>query len=57
MAGSRGRILRMRRPIRVYAETSVFGGVFDEEFSKASAEFLEQVRSRRFQLVLSAAVE
>ena len=30
-------------PIRVYADTSVFGGVFDEEFQVASRTFFEQV--------------
>ena len=24
------------KPVRVYADTSVFGGVFDEEFQEAS---------------------
>ena len=44
-------------PIRVYADTSVFGGVFDEEFQVASRTFFEQVRSGRFQLVTSAIVQ
>jgi len=43
-------------PIRVYADTSVFGGVFDDEFSKPSRTFFEQVRQGRFQLVVSALV-
>jgi predicted nucleic acid-binding protein len=46
----------MRIP-RVYADTSVFGGVFDEEFEQASRAFFEQVRRGRFQLVTSALVE
>ena len=25
-----------KRPIKVYADTSVYGGVFDEEFTEAS---------------------
>jgi predicted nucleic acid-binding protein len=45
------------RPLRVYADASVFGGVFDQVFSEASLAFLDQVRSGRFQLMLSAAVE
>jgi len=44
-------------PIRVYADTSVFGGVFDEEFQAASRAFFDQVRSGRFQLVTSAIVQ
>ncbi len=41
----------------VYADTSVFGGAFDLEFSKASLLFLEQVKSGRFHLILSPIVE
>ncbi len=44
-------------PIRVYGDTSVFGGVFDEEFSSASKRFFEQVQSGRFDLVTSAIVQ
>jgi predicted nucleic acid-binding protein len=45
------------RPIRVYADTSVYGGVFDDEFAKASKEFFDQVREGRFALVLSTLVD
>jgi len=41
------------KPIKVYADTSVYGGVYDEEFAGASLAFLAQVRSGRFQLVVS----
>ena len=44
-------------PIRVYADTSVFGGVFDEEFQTASRIFFDQVRSGRFRLMTSAIVQ
>jgi predicted nucleic acid-binding protein len=43
-------------PIRVYADTSVFGGAFDEEFEKASKAFFDQVESGRFELVISETV-
>ncbi|MCK4342350.1 MAG: type II toxin-antitoxin system VapC family toxin [Phycisphaerae bacterium] len=43
--------------MRVYADTSVFGGVFDEEFQEASTRFFEQVRLGRFELVSSAIVQ
>ncbi len=46
----------MRR-LRVYADTSVFGGCFDEEFAEASRTFFDQVRSARFILVTSPIVE
>ena len=43
-------------PIRVYADTSVFGGPFDVEFALPSRAFFEQVRAGRFRLVSSALV-
>jgi predicted nucleic acid-binding protein len=43
--------------IRVYADTSVFGGVFDEEFKAPSRAFFNQVRNGRFHLVTSALVQ
>ncbi len=46
----------MSEPIRVYADTSVFGGPFDPEFSEASIAFFEQIRLSRFCLVVSAVV-
>ncbi|MCX6998823.1 MAG: hypothetical protein NT106_00765 [Candidatus Sumerlaeota bacterium] len=42
---------------RVYADTSVFGGAFDEDFSDASRLFLKQVKSGRFHLILSPIIE
>lgn len=44
------------QPIRIYADTSVFGGVFDPEFSNASRKFFENVRSGIFRLVSSELV-
>ncbi len=46
-----------REPIRIYADTSVFGGAFDEEFSKPSQQFFRQVLEGRFRLVLSPLVQ
>ncbi|CAK0775482.1 hypothetical protein CCP4SC76_6040006 [Gammaproteobacteria bacterium] len=43
--------------MKVYADTSVFGGVFDEEFARDSRQFFEEILSRRFDLVVSALVE
>ena len=40
-----------RKSISVYADTSVFGGVFDDEFKVPSKAFIEVVRSGRFILV------
>jgi hypothetical protein len=42
---------------RVYADTSVFGGVFDAEFAIPSRTFFDQVNSGRCMLVTSALVQ
>jgi len=48
----------MAKPVlRVYADTSVFGGAFDEEFREASRTFFRQVGEKRFGLVTSAVVQ
>lgn len=39
--------------MRVYADTSVFGGCFDEEFAEESRGFFNDVRRGRFVLVVS----
>ncbi|RJP33662.1 MAG: PIN domain-containing protein [Candidatus Omnitrophota bacterium] len=46
-----------QRAIRVYVETSVFGGVFDDEFSQASRTFFDLIRMGKFHLLISALVE
>lgn len=38
---------------KVYADTSVSGGVFDEEFEKPSRRFFDLVRLGRFSLMVS----
>ncbi len=45
--------MRKRDIVRVYADTSVFGGVYDEQFDTASIIFFEQVRQGRRRLVIS----
>lgn len=45
-----------QRNISVYADTSVFGGVFDEEFSEPSKAFVDAVRAGSFGLVTSELV-
>ena len=45
-----------QRAISVYADTSVFGGVFDDEFSEASRTFVDAVVAGRFTLVTSELV-
>ncbi|HMW32533.1 MAG TPA: type II toxin-antitoxin system VapC family toxin [bacterium] len=41
---------------RVYVDTSVFGGMFDPEFERASKTFFEQIKEQRFSLVISPTV-
>ncbi len=45
-----------RKQIRIYADTSVFGGVFDEEFQEPSKAFFDAIREERFILVTSELV-
>jgi hypothetical protein len=40
--------------IKTYVDTSVFGGVFDDEFDVASQRFFKQVKQEEFILVTSA---
>ena len=42
--------------IRIYADTSVFGGVFDEEFKVPSKAFFDAIREAKFILVTSQLV-
>jgi hypothetical protein len=44
-------------PIRVYADTSVYGGECDEQFARASQAFFAQVRGGRFLLIVSPVLE
>jgi hypothetical protein len=46
----------VKQPIRIYVDTSVFGGVFDKEFAEASKVFLHQANLGYYQLVTSVAV-
>ena len=47
----------MNKPLRVYADTSVYGGVFEEEFEAPSRIFFGQVRAGLFHLVTSPLLE
>jgi len=42
--------------VRVYADTSVFGGVCDREFERASKAFFALVRRGVYRLVMSTPV-
>lgn len=43
----------MKTTYRVYVDTSVWGGVFDNEFSKITRRFFNEVREGRYSLILS----
>ena len=43
--------------MKIYADTSIFGGVFDQEFSTPSERFFQEVSAGKFTLVTSALVE
>ena len=45
-----------KRPMRVYADTSVFGGAFDAEFERASLELFDQARRGVCRVVVSSLV-
>lgn len=48
--------METRRSISVYADTSVFGGVFDDEFAAPSKTFVDAVMTGRFTLLTSELV-
>ena len=39
------------KPLRVYADTSVFGGCFDAEFAAESERFFDLVRAGRVKIL------
>ena len=43
----------MKKKLRIYLDTSVFGGCFDEIFSEPSKKLLAELRSGKFCLVIS----
>jgi len=43
----------VKKPLRVYADTSVFGGCFDEKFQIERVRFFEEVRQGLFVVVVS----
>jgi predicted nucleic acid-binding protein len=49
--------MQERKERRTYVDTSVFGGVFDDEFDIASQRFFNQVKRKEFILITSAVVQ
>jgi predicted nucleic acid-binding protein len=56
MAARRQRAGAPGRPLRVYVDTSVFGGVHDDEFRAPSERFFAAVRGGAFTLLMSEAL-
>jgi predicted nucleic acid-binding protein len=46
-------VTRRRKPLRIYADTSVFGGVGDDEFAAPSRAFFARVRQGQVILLVS----
>jgi predicted nucleic acid-binding protein len=46
----------MKKPIRIYTDTSVFGGVFDTEFALHSEAFFQRMHRAEFEVVISPLV-
>jgi predicted nucleic acid-binding protein len=44
----------MTKKLRIYVDTSVFGGCFDDEFAEASLALFEEIKAGKFVLVLSS---
>ncbi|MFQ5671894.1 MAG: hypothetical protein ACE5G9_02285 [Nitrospinales bacterium] len=44
------------KQLRIYADTSVFGGCFDDKFSEESKAFFEDIKKGKFILVISATI-
>jgi predicted nucleic acid-binding protein len=42
------------KKFRIYLDTSVFGGCFDDEFAEESKELFEQIKNNKFKLVISS---
>ncbi len=38
----------MMKQLRIYADTSIFGGCFDEEFAKESQALFEDIKKGKF---------
>lgn len=47
---------KTRQPVKVYVDTSVFGGVFDKEFENASVRFFDLVLRGVFSIFISPLV-
>lgn len=48
--------METRKTILAYADTSVFGGAFDDEFMQPSGAFIDAIKAGRFTLVTSELV-
>lgn len=44
------------KQLRIYADTSVFGGCFDDDFSEDSKALFNEIKFGKFKLVISATI-
>jgi hypothetical protein len=47
----------VRRKLKIYIDTSVFGGYYDEEFKEDTQLFFEEVKQGRFQIIYSSVAD
>ena len=45
------------KKLRIYVDTSVFGGCFDDEFSKESNQLFEFIKRKNYILLISEIIE
>jgi predicted nucleic acid-binding protein len=48
--------MRLMKQLRIYIDTSVFGGCFDEEFEHESRALFREIKSGKFKLIISPVV-
>ena len=49
-------VIKLKKSIHIYADTSVFGGIFDKEFKAPSKSFFDALKKGRFFLITSELV-
>ncbi|MBF0360000.1 MAG: PIN domain-containing protein [Oligoflexia bacterium] len=47
---------KTKNKLRVFVDTSVFGGCFDDEFNEKSKKFFDQVKNGSFKVVISETI-
>lgn len=50
-------VMKNHRKLKIYVDTSVFGGYYDEEFSDDTKKLFEEIQNNRYQIVVSDLTE